>query len=390
MRKLFTLLFFTLSLCSTTAQTYVWKGGHPLVSDPDSITFVKPDLGAQVTDSITFDQYTEIHFQYLSKDYQGNPLWMSAQLLMSKKQVANRHIGKMAMYNHYTITSSDKCPTCGLKDLQLLLPILQFAVVAADYEGFGETGDRLQAYCIGEANARASIDALLAAREWLKKEGYTMSDSIINYGYSQGGQTTVAAIKLAQSEYKGKVHFMKNFAGAGPYNLRLTYRKFAEWEEIGQPFVLPLTVITTNELMQLGLKYTDIFKDPLAQNVKSWFVSKKFNTDELRDLFGTNSLKDFIQPAYMDTTSEQTVVLLKEVDKQRLTTGWKPDADTELNIYHSLNDDIVAPENSIEMYNFFISNGATKTILDTTSLTDKHMPSGEQFGIKVLSELTGW
>lgn len=29
-------------------------------------------------------------------------------------------------------------------------------------------------------------------------------------------------------------------------------------------------------------------------------------------------------------------------------------------------------------------------ILDTTSLTDKHMPSGEQFGIKVLSELTGW
>jgi hypothetical protein len=116
----------------------------------------------------------------------------------------------MAMCNHYTITRSDECPTSPTREFELpdiLVPI-GFTVVSSDYEGFGETGDRVQAYCFGEANARASIDALLAAREWLQSSGYTLSDSIINYGYSQGGQTTVAAIKLSQSEYRGKVHFM--------------------------------------------------------------------------------------------------------------------------------------------------------------------------------------
>lgn len=386
-----TTLLFTLLLCSLTAQTCVWKDGHPLVTDPDSITFVKPDMSAQIiSQSQASGDCTEIHFLYPGKDYQGNPIWLSAQLLLTKDQVESKHISKMAMYNHYTIASSAECPTCGMKDLQLLLPQLRFAVVAADYEGFGETGDRVQAYCLGEANARASIDALLAAREWLRNEGYSLSDSIINYGYSQGGQTTVAAVKLSQSEYRGKVHFMKSFAGAGPYNLRLTYRKFEEWEKIGQPSVLPLTIVTMNELMNMGLKYTDVFKAPLSQNVKSWIISKKFDTNELKELFGSDSIKYFMQPVYMDSTSEQMAVVLKEVDKQRLSAGWTPDADTEIKLYHSLKDDIVAPENSIEMYNYFISKGATKAELDTSSLTDLHTPSGIQFGLKVLSELIGW
>ena len=140
------------------------------------------------------------------------------------------------------------------------------------------TGERVKgndyamAYCFGEANARASIDALLAAREWLKKEGYTLTDSIINFGYSQGGQTTVAAIKLSQNEYRGKVHFMKNYAGAGPYDLRLTFHKFLEWEKIGQPAVLPLTVITVNELIHMGLDYKQVFQSPLALPVHQTYI----------------------------------------------------------------------------------------------------------------------
>ena len=374
------------------AQTYVWKNGHPLVTDPDSITFVQPDMGAQVVSSKAAAVHQEVQFLYPTKDYEGKPIWMSAVMLIPNDQVASKHIRKMAMYNHYTIARSDECPTSPSRDPELpeILVPGGFAVVASDYEGFGETGDRVQAYCYGEANARASIDALLAAREWLVKEGYTLSDSIINYGYSQGGQTTVAAIKLSQSEYRGKVHFMKNYAGAGPYDLRLTYRKFLEWEKIGQPAVLPLTIITVNELMHMGLDYTTVFKAPLASNVKSWIISKKFNTDELHELFGSDSVKYYMQPAYLDSTNVDMQVVLQEVDKQRLTTGWVPDADTDIKIFHSMNDDIVAPENSIEMYNFFVNNGVTNCVLDTTSLTDLHTPSGTTFAMTLLMELMMW
>ena len=386
---LFAVVLCTLSLC-TFSQTYVWKNGHPLVTDPDSITFVKPDLGLKVYNTVDVSGATAYQYLYLTKDYTGAPVWMSAELMLSEEQISSKHISWMALYNHYTISRSDECPTAGNRDLQNIAPPLQIAVVSADYEGFGETGDRVQAYCFGEANARASIDALLAAREWLVQEGYTLSDSIINYGYSQGGQTTVAALKLSQGEYRGKVHFMRSFAGAGPYDLRLTYRKFEDWQRIGQAAVLPLTVITVNELEHMNLDYKKVFKEPLASNVKSWVISKKFSTDELTGLFGSDSLKYYMQPAYMDSTCAEMSVVLKEVDKQRLTTGWVPDADTDIRLYHSVKDDIVGVENSLDMYKFFEQNGVSKAVLDTTTLTDVHLVSGQQFAIKMIMEFSMW
>jgi len=382
------LISFHLSL---SAQTYVWKNGHPLVTDPDSITFVQPDMGAQVykTQGVTSD-VTEFQFLYLTKDYTGAPVWMSAQLMLTKEQMDSKHVGRMALYNHYTVSSSEDCPTAGMRDFQDIAPALGVAVVAADYEGFGETGDRIQAYCFGEANARASIDALLAAREWLTGQGYTLGDSIINYGYSQGGQTTLAAVKLSQSEYKGKVRFMRTYAGAGPYDLRLTFNKFLEWQKIGQSAVLPLTIITVNELMQMGLDYQTVFKAPLSSNVKSWIISKKFNANELSQLIGSDSIKYYMQPEYMNPASAKLEAVLQEVDKQRLTTGWVPDADTDIKFYHSMKDDIVAPENTVEMYHMFEQNGVTKAVLDTTTLTGKHMDSGMSFAMIMIQEITLW
>ena len=183
---------------------------------------------------------------------------------------------------------------------------------------------------------------------------------------------------------------MKSFAGAGPYDLRLTYRKFLEWGRIGQPVVLPLTIITVNELMHMGLDYNTVFLNPLASNVKSWIISKKFNTDELKELIGNDSVKYYMQPAYLDSTNASIEVVLREVDKHRLTTGWVPDADTDIKIFHSLHDDIVAPENSVDMYNFFVKNGVTTAALDTTSLTGLHTPSGTAFAITLMMQLLRW
>lgn len=385
MKQLLTLVFSFLSIC-TFAQTYVWKKGLPIAEDPDSITFVKPDFGPRVQEAKgTYNP--SFDFIYLTRDHEGKPVWQSARLMLMADQVASKRINKMALYNHYTISRSDQCPTEGLLDLQAAALTMGYAVVSADYEGFGETGDRLQAYCYGETNARASIDALLAAREWLIQEGYTLGDTIINYGYSQGAQTTVAAVKLAQSEYRGRVHFMKTIAGAGPYDLGLTYKKFLQWGSIAQSIVLPLTVITVNELEGVGMKYPEVFKGNLASNVKSWVISKKFDTNELDDLIGSNTLTDYIQPIYLDSTSTETKKLMQLVGKQRLTTGWTPDADTDILLMHSLKDDIVAPENTVEMYRLFEENGVSNARLDTTSLTSGHLQSGMSFIMSVLTEI---
>ena len=388
MKKIFTLVLCTLSLC-TFGQTYVWKNGHPLVTDPDSITFVKPDLSARV-DTIKDATFPTYDLRYLTKDYAGRPIWQSARLMLTSKQEETKHIGKMALYNHYTIARLDECPTAGKFDLQAAAMGSSYAVVAADYEGFGETADRWQAYCYGEANARASIDALLAAREWLVAQGYTISDTLITYGYSQGGQTTIAALKLSQTEYKGRVHFMKTIAGAGPYDLTLTYKKFLQWERLAQPVVLPMNIITANELEHLGLNYKNVFKEPLATNVKNWILSKRFDTDEMSPLIGSDSLKNFMQPAYMDSTSAEVQFVLQHVQKQDITQSWTPDPDTEVLLVHSLKDDIVPAENTVAMHHFFLDSGVTNARIDTTSLTGSHTESGTSFLLPLMMELQGF
>lgn len=72
------------------------------------------------------------------------------------------------------------------------------------------------------------------------------------------------------------------------------------------------------------------------------------------------------------------------------TDDWTPDADTDVKLYHSMNDDIVAPENSIRMHQWLTSKGVN-AVLDTTSLTGRHTQSGQYFLLYVMSiDLMGW
>lgn len=187
------------------------------------------------------------------------------------------------------------------------------------------------------------------------------------------------------------MHFQKTIAGAGPYDLRLTFRKFLEWQKIGQPAVLPMTVLAFNELFDLKIKYKDVFYEPLASNVKSWLVSKKFSSDEFRNLIGTDSIAKFMKPAYCDSTTAEMASVLSYVDRMRFTGDWTPDPDTNVKLYHSMNDDIVAPENSIRMYQWLVSKGVQNAALDTSSLTGSHMNSGMYFLFYVTTaDLVGW
>ena len=85
------------------------------------------------------------------------------------------------------------------------------------------------------------------------------------------------------------------------------------------------------------------------------------------------------------------VRVLSYVDRMRFTDDWTPDADTDVKLYHSLNDDIVAPENSQMMYQWLVSKGVQHAVLDTTSLTGTHLDSGMYFLLSAMTfDLIGW
>ena len=387
MKRIKFILLLLIAQVTVYAQTYVWKDGMPVVEDPDSITFVKPDMGAQVVNVKEDYGSQTITYLYLTKDYEGKPLWQSAVLYLSNKQVESKYVGKMALYNHYTIMSSDEAPSAGkVWDLQAAAIGSGMSVVSPDFEGFGYSSDRMQAYCFAEVNARASIDALLAAREWLVGEGYTLSDTLVNYGYSQGGQTTVAVLKLSQTEYKDKVRFMMSIAGDGPYDLSLTYHKFLAWKKWGLTAALPLTVITLNELFHLDIDYKNLFLPPLDTNWKMWFLSKKFDLTEASQLIAQDSIQQYIQPVYCDSTSAEVRSILTYSDRLNVTNGWTPDSETQLKMYHSQNDDVVPFENSRNLYRFFLQNDCGKVVFDSTTLNSTHLGSATTFLFSIMSD----
>jgi hypothetical protein len=125
--------------------------------------------------------------------------------------------------------------------------------------------------------------------------------------------------------------------------------------------------------------------------VKSWIVSKKFSLKEFTELLGTDSIARFMKPAYCDSTTTEMKRVLSYVDKMRFFDDWTPDADTDVKLYHSLNDDIVAPENSQQMYQWLVSKGVQHAILDTSSLTGTHLNSGTYFLLNVITkDLSNW
>ena len=157
------------------------------------------------------------------------------------------------------------------------------------------------------------------------------------------------------------------------------------------PAVLPMTMLTLNDLYQLGIKDKEAFLEPLASNVKSWIVSKKFSLQEVTELLGTDSVAKFMTPNYCDSTTSEMQRVLSYVDKMRFTDDWTPDADTEVKLYHSLNDDLVAPENSLSMHQWLVSKGVQHAVLDTTSLTGTHLSSASYFLLNVITkDLSNW
>ena len=134
---------------------------------------------ARITDTIRNEKKkaTIYNIEYPSTDPFGRPVILSGSIIVGDEVDADdKKAAGMVLYNHFTVFQKDECPSHGDVGVPLVVVGSKMIAVAPDYFGFGVTGDKNQAYCISRANAQASVDALIAARELLKEKGYTWDD----------------------------------------------------------------------------------------------------------------------------------------------------------------------------------------------------------------------
>ncbi len=288
---------------------------------------------------------------YNSSGKDGEPLRLSGRIILpSQGEIRN-----IVLVSHFTITADYECPSNSFQ-LEGILALLGYAVVIPDYIGYGVTRDMIHPYLCADLTAKNVCDMLDAAVPYLKKIGRAPKDEgIYLMGYSQGGATTMAVERRLESEEYAnleaftdttgtvplfKYKILRNFAGAGPYDIATTYDQCCEQDETSIPCAVPMIIMGMNYGEDLGLDYKNFFKEPLLSNYDEWINSKKYTTKQLGKIMGTKHVSDLMTDRAMQKRDPHTLQLYNAMMHNSIFNGaWVPYASVYM--FHSIDDDTV-------------------------------------------------
>jgi hypothetical protein len=322
---------------------------------------------------------TVYNIEYPSSDPFGNPVTLSGSIIVGDEVDANnKKAAGTVLYNHFTVFHKDECPTHGDLAVPMIVVGSKMIVVAPDYYGFGVTESKNQAYCISRANAQASVDALIAARELLKEKGYTWDDILFNAGYSQGGQTSIGVLRLLAEKHPD-IKVTHTIAGGGPYDIGETYRQLVSKEESTMPSTVISSVLSYNEYFKLGVNYEDVFKEDVLKGIPEYLLSKNYKRDEMDGKWLSNKLADIFLPDMFNFESALSKKLMVAFEKDNLCKDWTPRKTERITLVHNDKDGCVPYANATKMADYFEEQGFT---VDRFSTNDRYV-DGKVFLCKI-------
>ena len=353
-----------------------------------------PPQGMYIADTVHYADKgaTAYNFVYTSTDPYGEPVQLSAAIVLADSVVEKRRSRGFMLYNHISVFRADECPTRGANDIEKKMVGSGLITVSADYYGFGVSEQYGQAYCFADANAQASIDALLAAKKLLAWHGYTWDDNLFVCGYSQGGQTAMGVVKLVAENYPD-LHITLAIAGGGIYDLPATYNYMVTTDSTDQPGTVVQVILAYNNIYNLGIPRSDIFREPLLSHIDEWVLSKRYRRVQVDSLMGVSRLSQFLTTDMMDLNSENSQRLIAAFDHSNLCKGWTPRGDENLVLFHSSTDNTVPPVNTENLNQFLLQNGVQAELVindfGSTPESDAHTTGAIWFAILAVNRISG-
>ncbi len=309
-----------------------------------------------------------INFVYPSVDPFGKSITLSGSIIIPENIFnGNCKSEGILLFNHFTVANKDEAPTRGYYQLEgmfLANPLNpNYIIIESDFYGFGVTERFPQAYLYGQINAKATLDCLEPAKRILEARGIDYGPLLFNLGYSSGGFDAMATLKEADMN-RPEVKFDKTYAGGGPYDLAAVYRDYVNTDTISYLAAVPLLLVSFNESGNLGLKYSDVFKPLLADNIDEWILSKNYATWDIIDLIGRDKkVSDMLQPAYTNLFSLNALRMLLSLNKQSIATNWLPNTDNQIFLLHSTDDEYVTFQAARNLTDFLTLNGFKKSFI---------------------------
>ena len=324
--------------------------------------------------------FRKVAYSYNSVGVDGKPLELSSSASWFVYRTDNGDTwydispDKIALVEHYTITSDAECPTQSFP-FELLV-VGNTLSIMPDYIGYGKSSDMIHPYLNHDICTKNSVDAIPAAYTMFKElSTAAMKDkwNLCVIGASQGGANALAVHKYMDTnpDFAAKWNFEYSFAAVGPHNPSLTMELYFEKGKTSYPVVFPLTFKSMmNSYPEILGKHSDdaMFSDAYLQvkeTIDQMLESKKYTTSEINKVIFENLrntvdenlaeneiyLADMLSDAMFDNESEIVKDLFECFDKNDLTKGWTPTHPIKL--YYSAADEVVPYENSLSVKEAF-------------------------------------
>ena len=311
------------------------------VASTQAATLVRDLLGVVRSNSLI-----HIAGTYTGHDVNKSLIQLSGKLVLP----ASGPIKNMVLVSHYTIGANYESPSETFP-LEAIIASKGYAVVIADYIGFGITADHIHPYMHTESTARSVVDMALAVKPYLEHIGRTPeSEEVILLGYSQGGSTTLAVMDMLQDEYFDVFPIKQVYAGGGPYDLAATFDYSMDMGITGIPCAIPMIVQGVNEGEQLDLNMKTFFKPRLYDHYKEWINSKRYTVKQININIGSKDLREIMTDAGRDRTQGETAILYKALLKNS-TLNFIPRA--PIYLFHSRQDQTVPFINAVRAEAYF-------------------------------------
>ena len=319
-------------------------------------------------DMITYFKVHQIVGTYESQ-YKGKPIILSGNMYVPK----SKQCRGLILACHYTYAALSESPSQG-PTLSSLLATKGYAVVDADYVGFGITYQTVHPYLDKQATARAVADLGRLARPFLEANGYTFTtDDIFIFGYSQGGHAATAVQEFIEShpDYYADLPLTKVYCGGGPYDPKTTYDVAKATDVIGFPAVVPMFLqgtIYANDLndaaLPLPITEADFLSDEMLRDdrYKTWLNSKAYTMDQVNLLMkniGCGQFSTILRPEAMGGEEYGPNKILFEKLAQNSTATYCPK--TPMYVFHSKGDDVVTFDNAEMLRQAFRDRGADES-----------------------------
>ncbi|WP_227687043.1 lipase family protein [Spirosoma arboris] len=306
---------------------------------------------------------------YQTTLYDGTPITASGIVYLPSQLTETKKAYPLLSFQHPTAYSNAEAPSgTNFASPSFSYPLYfathGYIVACPDYIGYGITDKIPHDYEYRQSLANATVDMLLATKEFLAQKSLTWAGKVFLAGYSEGGYATLSAQKLLENTYSTEFQLAGSSCGAGPYAMPAFFDYLTKKQTSGgvANYLYIWEVLSYDRIYALNKPISYYFKSPYAEQITQSIDNARSITASFDQLCTDQFKADVLNP------SSSFRKALNDND----LTNWSTQTPTQL--IHSQQDEIIPFLTSLQTYTAMKQQGSSKLSLVALA-TGFHVPT---------------